>query len=66
MRSSSNIAGSSYDDERRVLTITFSSGGEYEYLNVPREYYEGLESSPSPGSYFFRNIKDKFQTIRVS
>lgn len=66
MQSSSNIASSAYDDERKVLTITFQSGGTYEYLGAGREYYEGLESSPSPGSYFARNIRDRFQTVKVA
>lgn len=65
MQSSSNIAGASYDDERKVLTITFTSGGEYEYLNCPRETYEGLEAAPSPGSFFARNIRNVYQTVKV-
>lgn len=66
MQSSSNIASSAYDDERRVLRIEFTSGGAYEYLNCPRETFEALEASPSPGSFFNRNIKNAYQTVKLS
>lgn len=62
---SSNIAGADYDDDRKVLIIEFQSGSTYEYIGAGREYYEGLVSSPSPGSYFHRQIKDRFQSIKV-
>ncbi len=66
MQASSNIDDAQYNDETRVLTITFKSGGQYEYSGVPREVFEGLDTSLSPGSYFYRQIKDRFPTTRVS
>ncbi len=57
---SSNLSSADYDEEARTMTITFRSGGTYTYENVDQGTYDGLLASPSPGKYFFENIKDKF------
>lgn len=63
---SSNIESAEYDDTKRVMTVTFKSGSTYEYDGVGREVYEGLVSSLSPGSYFYRQVKDRFPMRRIS
>jgi len=57
---STAIASAAYDDDTAILSVTFVSGREYEFNAVPPDVYEELISSPSPGSYFHREIKSKY------
>ena len=59
---SSNLMGGGYDPESRELRITFKSGKTYKYDGVPEGTVESLRSDPSPGSFFYRNIRDVFPT----
>lgn len=63
---SSNLAAAGYDAETRTLRIEFQSGSTYDYSGVSQEVNEGLKTSPSPGGYFFRNIRDRYPTERIS
>jgi hypothetical protein len=54
---SSNIASADYDDETGEMTVTFKSGQTYSY-RAPKTVFDALVSSPSPGSFFHRNIKN--------
>ena len=54
---SSAITHVAYDTLTKILRITFTSGGEYDYPDVPREEYENLVSAPSVGQYFNQHIK---------
>lgn len=63
--SSSNLAGGSYDDETRVLVIEFQGGAQYSYAGVSQDVVEGLRASLSPGSYFYRNIRDVYPHERI-
>lgn len=62
---SSNISQVGYDDETKELHVEFSSGGLYVYSGVPREVFEGLISSSSPGSYLHRQVKDVYSARRA-
>jgi len=53
-----------YDPFMSVMTLTFSNGGIYEYIEVPEETYKELTEAPSAGKYFHMNIKNKFQFLR--
>lgn len=57
---SSNLAAGSYDPQTREMTITFNSGDTYVYTNVPPDVWAGLKSSPSPGKYFFRQVRNLY------
>lgn len=59
-RGSSNLAEASYDPEVEDLTIDFVSGDSYLYRNVPVSVYKALCASPSPGSYFWRQIRGSY------
>ena len=61
---SSNIASADYDDDTGEMTVEFRNGSEYAGA-VPKEVYEGLISSHSPGQYYFRNIRDVYPMRRV-
>lgn len=57
---SSNLAAGSYDTDTRELTIEFTSGDSYIYSNVPADAWRGLRSAASAGSYFHRQIRDRY------
>ena len=61
--SSSDIKSIGY--ENNTLEIEFHSGGIYQYLDVPEEIYIGLMNAKSHGQYFHRNIKNKYNTIKI-
>lgn len=54
---SSALASASYDDETQSLTVTFTNGRSYTYDGVGEELFLGLRDAPSPGRYYFQNIK---------
>jgi hypothetical protein len=62
---SSNLSGCDYDPATRTLTIAFNSGSTYAYAGVSEDVYDGLRTSPSPGSYFQRQIKDRYPTEKI-
>lgn len=55
---SSNIKRVRYDEPKQQMEVTFMSGGQYLYSNVPRIVYEDLITAPSVGSQFYWNIRD--------
>ena len=62
-RSSSNLASAEYDSETSELTVTFQSGEEYTYSNVPPETYRGLTLAGSAGQFFYRHIRDRYSYV---
>lgn len=57
------------DDEKiafGVLTVTFANGGQYEYADVPQEQAEAFANAESPGKYFAKEIKGKYEFKKVS
>lgn len=48
------------DSPEPVLTISFTDGATFRYLGVPYPTYRGLTLAASPGSYFYKNIRDSF------
>ena len=63
--SSSNIHSVGYEAESQTLEIEFHSGGIYRYANVPEKLYRGLMQASSKGSYFHRNIRERYPTTRI-
>lgn len=57
---SSVIRSASYDQRTGVLRIIFVSGRVYEYKKVPWSVYQHLKAAGSKGSYFNREIRDKY------
>jgi hypothetical protein len=49
---SSMLKDCSYDDESEELTVTFTSGKSYTYIDVPRRTYDELIDAKSAGKYF--------------
>ena len=54
---SSAIEMVKYDRRTENLNITFTSGGSYDYPNVPEEIVLGLVSAKSAGKYYHQFIK---------
>ena len=63
--SSSNIASVGYDKEKQILEIEFQHGAVFQYLDVPKEVYDGLMQAASIGSYFMYNIKNEFKYQKI-
>lgn len=63
--SSSNLASVGYDADSSVLEVEFHGGEIYQYSGVPQEIYQRLMRASSHGSYFYRNIRDKYPTKRI-
>lgn len=51
------IKSFNYDAEKQILTVTFITGRQYEYLNVAEENYLAMKSAFSKGEYFNTHIK---------
>lgn len=62
---SSVICQFSYDEPRRRLRITFTSGDVYDYLDVPPIIFDGLRAAGSKGWFFSARIRDRFTFERV-
>jgi lysyl-tRNA synthetase class 2 len=57
---SSNLAGYDYQEDTRLLKITFQSGRTYIFNDVPQDVVDGLAQASSPGQYFNANIKNTY------
>lgn len=55
---SSNIISSEYNETNRHLKLTFSSGLQYEYIDVLHRDYTRFEISESQGSVFNKTMKN--------
>lgn len=60
------IRKTSYDDQRRTLSVWFvPSGSRYDYENVPPELYAALRRAFSKGSFFNAFIRNQYPFRRV-
>ena len=62
---SSNIARFGYDDESSVLRVEFTSGGTYDYFDVPLQVFEGMKAASSKGQYLAQQIKGSYRYART-
>jgi lysyl-tRNA synthetase class 2 len=58
--SSELLVHGTYDDERRVLDLTFRNGRTYTYNDVPASVWQELQEADSPGQYFNSAIRNVF------
>ncbi len=49
---SSMLASCEYDTVAKELTVTFSNGKDYVYVDVDKQTYEDLINAPSAGKHF--------------
>ena len=62
---SSQISYIGFDDDNNKLYVTFPNGTTYEYDNVSYTTYKELKNSESVGSYFTKNIKNKYKYRKI-
>ena len=62
---STSIVTVGYDQDRLILEIEFSSGGVYQYLNVPSDVHATLLVAESKGRHVNSAIKGHFSFRRV-
>jgi len=63
---SSNINRIGYDVDGLKLYVEFKSSKCYVYEGVPLSVFVGFKQADSKGSYFSRNVKNKFSTLLMS
>jgi|LSQX01.2.fsa_nt_gb hypothetical protein len=63
---SSNLRNIGYDTDKKVLYVEFLTGGVYEYSNVEESVYEGFLKAPSPGRYFFSEVRNKYEHKKIN
>ena len=63
---SSNIKTIGYDEDERVLEVTFLKSGVYFYLDVQPETYQGFMEAESHGKFFHRNIKGVYECLKMT
>lgn len=59
-RSSSHIAGISYDPEVENMDVEFSDGSTYTYFSVPVSVYRAWCSEGGSGQFFQRQVKNRY------
>lgn len=57
---SSQLSYIGFDDENNKLYVTFKNNKTYEYSDVPYSVWKEFKASTSIGSYFSKNIKNKY------
>lgn len=57
---SSMVAAVGYDEDLKALVVLFNSGKAYQYLEVPPEVFQGLQSAPSKGRYLLDHVIDHY------
>ena len=62
---SSNLASVGYDEENEILEMEFNHGSIYQYNDVPKEEYDSLMNADSLGSYFYHNIRDDYEYVKL-
>jgi hypothetical protein len=63
--SSSAISSVGYDPKSRTLEVEFTSGGVYDYSEVPKKVYESLMAAPSKGRFLAQRIRGRYPSVRA-
>lgn len=58
---SSLIKSVQWDDDSEQMLVTFNSGAEFVYKDVPYHIYKNFEGATSAGKYFAQNIKGRYE-----
>lgn len=64
--SSSNVDRVGYRRDSSSLLVVFKSGTGYVYSGVPEHIADELLKAPSKGTFFGKNIRDKFATAKLA
>lgn len=55
-----------YDADTNILVIEFTNGNSYQYNGVPFSTYFDLTHEPSPGSVYHKQIRGKFESVKLT
>ena len=58
---SSMIKSFAYDEDAKILAVTFKNNSEWYYHNVPEKIFNDMKESDSHGKFFLANIKGKYR-----
>lgn len=61
----SPISEVSYNSKKKEMVITFWNNSVYKYKNISPAVSTGIAFALSRGKYFWRNIRDKKETIKL-
>ena len=61
----SNVQRIDYDNENSEMIVTFASGAQYKYLNVPRSLFNHLNEARSLGKAFSQRVKGYYRYTRI-
>lgn len=64
IKTSSIIDRVTFDDDARVLSVSFKQTGKYVYFDVPDTIFEALCRATSAGTFFNEQIKGRFACRR--
>jgi len=59
------IKALAWDSQDKTLVVAFKTNSVWAYFNVPKKIYNSLISSSSLGSFFNKNIRNNFVSIRL-
>lgn len=62
---STTLASVLYSPDRCLLDMEFRDGAVYHYFDVPLPTYRELLQADSKGTYFNRNIRNRFRYQQV-
>jgi len=62
---SSVVASIQYDAASSTLRVTYVSGAEYEYKNVPEEVYTAMRTAFSKGTFLNQHLKGKYAYKKI-
>ena len=62
---SRDIAIIGYDATQSILEVVFRRGGVYHYTGVPEEICRAFLNATSQGTYFEREIKNRFPYQKI-
>lgn len=60
------LASVAYYPDRTLLELEFCDGGRYHFFDVPAQCFQQLVEAPSKGTYFNRNIRNRFLYQKVA
>lgn len=62
---SSQVKRIQYNDQTKVMRITFKSGATFDYADVPESVWEAAKEADSIGSFVSTNIKGTYTYTKV-
>lgn len=64
--SSSTVANTDYDYDKKTLTVKFKNGTAYEYYDMPEDVWQLLINSQSIGGALSLNVKGHYRYQKIS